>query len=308
MESESKELCLIDSGISSLADLALHSKLRILNLHCNQIRKIERLHLAQNLRHLDLSSNQIKKIECLDYLGQLRTLNLSCNQIEVMEGLAGLHSLVKCNLSYNKIQDVEGFRQMSGSGYKLSHVELQGNLLKSVRHITESLTQCSNLRNLVLTQSGSSNPACQQQNCEQIVFSDLSQLHSLNGKDRAGRTVSNDNILADIPGLEDYIDYLRTSESSDNRSTPFVTPKIDAVLNVFRQVRTPVMNSSSYQSDLDSAGHLESSSPDRDNVGTIDHENRLKLLEHQLADLVEQKQDVRSSNSCSSLKSVEKSD
>lgn len=70
----------------SFADIPLSSELHTLNLHCNQISRIERLGHLSNLQHLDLSSNCIQRIEGLSALANLRTLNLSCNLITKVEG------------------------------------------------------------------------------------------------------------------------------------------------------------------------------------------------------------------------------
>ena len=89
-EARPKEICWIDSQINSLKEVPLHVELVSLNLHCNNIHRIENLTSLRNLRHLDLSSNHIKKIDGLQGLLSLRTLNLSCNQLTVVENLGTL--------------------------------------------------------------------------------------------------------------------------------------------------------------------------------------------------------------------------
>lgn len=71
-------------------------------------------------------------------------------------------SLVKLNLSYNQIHDLSGFCHMHGSGYKLSHLEIHGNRVDSIEHVTDCLTGCLNLRHLVLSLGGADNPVCTQ--------------------------------------------------------------------------------------------------------------------------------------------------
>lgn len=71
----------------SISELSLDSTLHAINLHCNNISKIEAIDHVWNLQHLDLSSNQISQIEGLSTLTKLRTLNLSCNLITRIEGL-----------------------------------------------------------------------------------------------------------------------------------------------------------------------------------------------------------------------------
>ena len=94
----SDELCLIDSGITSLADIPLRPNIKTLNLHCNHIGRIEQLHNLTFLRYLDLSSNRISKIEGLGGLVSLRVLNLSCNLIEVVEGLENLRYMCELDI------------------------------------------------------------------------------------------------------------------------------------------------------------------------------------------------------------------
>lgn len=86
----SKDICCIDAQINSLYDVQLNPELISLNLHCNNIQRIENLDSLVFLRHLDLSSNQIERIVGLDRLASLRTINLSCNQLQVVEGLGNL--------------------------------------------------------------------------------------------------------------------------------------------------------------------------------------------------------------------------
>ena len=87
---EDEELCVIDAGLRSLAGIDLHPRLRVVNLHCNLLGRIENLLHLRNLNHLDLSSNQITAMQGLDGLMSLRTLNLACNLIQKVKGLENL--------------------------------------------------------------------------------------------------------------------------------------------------------------------------------------------------------------------------
>ena len=84
------ELCLMDAGVQSMNDLPLTNHIQSINLHCNQIGKIENLQRLQHLCHLDLSSNHLTRIEGLDGLFALRTLNVACNQLSTLTGLRSL--------------------------------------------------------------------------------------------------------------------------------------------------------------------------------------------------------------------------
>lgn len=84
------EFCLMDAGVQNLKDLPLTAHIQSINLHCNQIAKIENLRNLRHLCHLDLSSNHLTRIEGLDGLLNLRTLNVACNQLSTITGLRSL--------------------------------------------------------------------------------------------------------------------------------------------------------------------------------------------------------------------------
>ncbi|XP_043921997.1 leucine-rich repeat and coiled-coil domain-containing protein 1 [Protopterus annectens] len=231
------DLCLIDKNISSLLEIPLDPNLQSLNLHCNQISKIEGLSHVWHLRHLDLSSNQITCIKGLGTLTFLRTLNLSCNLITKVEGLDGLVNLTRVNLSFNQISDLSGYRE--------------------------------------------------------IVLHALPQLSVMDGVNRMGEPASLSADLLDIPGLEGYMEYLLSSDSSlniekSNGGFPLVTPRIDQVLAKYRERISPstfaAMNSAvvgSLSTDVE---------PQKTNTNLY-NELRLKKLEDQILQLLEKTSD-----------------
>ncbi|XP_046547844.1 leucine-rich repeat and coiled-coil domain-containing protein 1-like [Haliotis rubra] len=294
---DSNELCLIDSGVHDIRDVPLRPHLLVLNLHSNYIQQIHNLSRLQQLRHLDLSSNQITRIQGLEGLVSLRTLNLSCNLIAEVSGLSPLRSLVKINLSYNQIGSVEGFSQLSGPGYKLSHIELHGNKLRSLPHVTQALIGCFNLRHLVLYQDGSGNPVCHQPGYPSEVFSALPQVKCLDGKDRLGQSADVTEVLNDIPGLEDYMEYLISSSSSDPQLADVITPKIDQALAVFRQ---RLLVSGEISTTVSSTDIEQSPVGVKD--GVRDQESRIQQLEGQLAQLLNKQQKSPSCESQSAEK------
>lgn len=285
---DSTELCLIDSGIKSLQKIPLRTQIQVLNLHSNFIHRIENLYHLRNLKHLDLSANQISKIEGIENLTNLRTINLSCNHLSDVRGLNGLRSLVKINLSYNHISDISGFKSLHGLEYKLSHIELHGNQLSSLQHVIKALIGCSNLRQLTLCLDGSSNPLCSDiDQYRSRLLSALTQLEVLDGVNRLGESVSSFDVLADIPGLENYMDFLvsQSSSVSDCKSVDVITPKIDQALEKFRQRKTPSFASemSATASDADTSAGISVGSKQ----SVADQEARLEILELQLAQLIQ---------------------
>ncbi|EDO35299.1 predicted protein [Nematostella vectensis] len=291
-----KEICWIDSQITSIKSLKLHSNLVTLNLHSNHISKIEGLQHLQNLRHLDLSSNQISHIEGLTSLGYLRVLNLSCNRIYLVEGLENLRKLTKLDLSYNFIENVSGLKDLHGNGYSLTTLYLHGNRIASLEHFISSVIGCISLKELTLQMYGEGNHVCNVSGYRDGVLSAMPGLAVLDGYDRTGRAAAlNDDL--DIPELEEYIQYLqssssceiKTSDSSSSKETRFdvVTPRIDQVLNRFKQ-RGP-LPSDSEQSSVNISPPSQEQARDRQIQGIqppVDHEVRLGILENLLANFV----------------------
>ncbi|XP_064202359.1 leucine-rich repeat and coiled-coil domain-containing protein 1 [Anguilla rostrata] len=236
------ELCLIDKNIKSLFEVPLSVNVRSLNLHCNRISKIEGLTTTWQLRHLDLSSNQIARIEGLDSLSSLRTLNLSCNLITKIEGLTGLVNLIRLNLSYNQISDLTGLLYLHGKEYKLKHLNLQSNRLNNLKQLLQCMVGLKSLNDVILSMDGSSNPVCATPGYREMVLQSLPQVTALDGVDRLGNTVPlMDDCPIDIPGLEDFVEFLLSSDASvsaekpNSDTTALTTPRIDEVLAQFRE-------------------------------------------------------------------------
>uniref|UniRef100_A0A4W3I6F1 Leucine-rich repeat and coiled-coil domain-containing protein 1 n=1 Tax=Callorhinchus milii TaxID=7868 RepID=A0A4W3I6F1_CALMI len=203
--------------IMLLSAVPINSKVQSLNLHCNQISKLEGLSHLWQLRHLDLSSNQIVRIEGLGNLISLRTLNLSCNLITQVEGLNGLVNLTKLNLSYNGITDLSGFLYLHGAGHKLSFLDLHSNCISTFDHLLQCMTGLCCLSDLTLVKDGRGNPVCQTPGYRELLLQSLPQLALLDGISHSGKRVhSSEGGPLDIPGLEDYAEYLVSSDSSVN--------------------------------------------------------------------------------------------
>uniref|UniRef100_A0A4W5PDK8 Leucine-rich repeat and coiled-coil domain-containing protein 1 n=1 Tax=Hucho hucho TaxID=62062 RepID=A0A4W5PDK8_9TELE len=209
------ELCLIDKSISSLLEVPLSANVTSLNLHCNHILKVEGLTTAWHLRHLDLSSNHISHIEGLNSLASLRTLNLSCNLITKVEGLNGLVNLIRLNLAYNQISDLTGLLYLHGAEYKLRHLNLHSNRLDSVNQLLQCMLGLENLSDVTLSVEGAGNSVCSSPGYREIVLQSLPQVSSLDGLDRLGNPAPpGEDSPINIPGLEDYVDFLLSSDTS----------------------------------------------------------------------------------------------
>ncbi|XP_038246017.1 leucine-rich repeat and coiled-coil domain-containing protein 1 isoform X2 [Dermochelys coriacea] len=201
------ELSLMDKGIGSLLEITLSSELHTINLHCNQISKIEGLGHIWNLQHLDLSSNQINQIEGLSILTNLRTLNLSCNLITKVEGLEKLHNLTKLNLSYNRIHDLTGFLDLRGTSHKISHIDLHSNCISSINHLLQCMMGLHYLTSLNLEKNGKSNPVCDTTGYREIILQTLPQLTVLDGRNVFGEPVNlTEENSSDLQCLEGLLD------------------------------------------------------------------------------------------------------
>ncbi|XP_072544246.1 leucine-rich repeat and coiled-coil domain-containing protein 1 isoform X2 [Salminus brasiliensis] len=277
------ELCLIDKDISSLLEVPLNSSITSVNLHCNRLSKIEGLTTAWHIRHLDLSSNHISRIEGLGGLTSLRTLNLSCNNITKVEGLNGLINVTRLNLSYNQINDLTGLLYLHGAEYKLKHLQLHSNHLDSMNHLLQCMVGLRNLRDVTLCMDGVDNPVCSLPGYREMVMQSLQQVSTLDGEDRLGnRAPSGDESPLDVPGLEDFLEFLISTDTNVQPDAPLPTPRIDEVLTQFRHrgqaLGTP--------DEMTTQDHPQRS-PHRRNFTSENQTNelRLKKLEQQVSQL-----------------------
>ncbi|KAM4605383.1 leucine-rich repeat and coiled-coil domain-containing protein 1 [Polymixia lowei] len=300
-----RELSLIDKNLTSLLEVPLSPTVTSLNLHCNRIPRIEGLTSTWHLRHLDLSSNHISQIEGLDSLTSLRTLNLSCNLITKVEGLNGLVNLTRLHLSYNQINNLTGLLYLHGAEYKLKHLSLHSNHLDNINHLLQCMLGVQSLREVTLSLDGKDNPVCRLPGYREMVMQSLPQITILDNLDCLGNPAPpGDDSPGDIPGLEDYVDFLLSSDTSANDlargNGPVTTPRIDEVLTHFRQ-----RIGSEEATDPVTVPHRS-----RDTVaGTADlvNEQRIRKLEHQVSRLFQQAPaDPVSSSSTSSVLTVQK--
>uniref|UniRef100_A0A8C7X2T6 Leucine-rich repeat and coiled-coil domain-containing protein 1 n=1 Tax=Oryzias sinensis TaxID=183150 RepID=A0A8C7X2T6_9TELE len=281
---EERELNLANKELTSLLDVPLGSILTSLNLHCNLIPRIEGLTSSWNLRSLDLSSNRISKIEGLTSLSSLRTLNLSCNLITKVEGLNGLVNLTRLNLSCNQINNLTGLLYLHGTEYKLKHLSLHGNHLDSIDHLLQCLLGLQGLRNVTLKQDGQSNPLCASAGFWDAVMESLPQIFVLDGLDRLRHPSSPGlSSICDIPGLEDYMDFLLSSDTS-------LHEKVKGAVRTPRSAAgTHTSSEEVAQSTSQPVGRrsrtLSSSGPD---PADADNEERIRKLEHQVSRLIQQ--------------------
>ncbi|XP_049637973.1 leucine-rich repeat and coiled-coil domain-containing protein 1 [Suncus etruscus] len=236
-DSSCGDLSCMGKGLTSISELSLNSTLSAINLHCNNIAKIEAIDHVWNLQHLDLSSNQITRIEGLNTLTKLCTLNLSCNLITRVEGLEALVNLTRLNLSYNQISDLSGLIFLHGIKHKLRYIDLHSNFINSVHHLLQCTVGLHFLTNLILEKDGEDNPVCRVPGYREIILQALPQLRILDCKNIFGELVNMSEINSShLQSLEGLLDNLVPSESPPNISedenidcVPEVPPSIGEV-------------------------------------------------------------------------------
>ncbi|XP_023351719.2 leucine-rich repeat and coiled-coil domain-containing protein 1 isoform X1 [Sarcophilus harrisii] len=285
----SGELCLMDKAIGSLLEVSLSSKLHTINLHCNNISKIEGLSHVLNLRHLDLSSNQISQIEGLNTLTNLCTLNLACNFITKVEGLEKLLNLTRLNLSYNHIHDLQGFLYLRGTRHKISHIDLHSNYISSTHHLLQCMVGLHFLTNLTLEKNGKNNPICDQPGYRGIILQTLPQLTVLDGMNIFGEPVYMvEGNPSDLQCLEDLLDNLVYSDSQlDKEENSGNLPGIIHYINQEmpqdqKPAATPTKNT------FCPSVEVTSSEPEQNKLGenNLNSEMRIKKLEDQISQLL----------------------
>ncbi|XP_068956300.1 LOW QUALITY PROTEIN: leucine-rich repeat and coiled-coil domain-containing protein 1 [Petaurus breviceps papuanus] len=281
------ELCLMDKGIGSLLEVSLSSKLHTINLHCNNISKIEGLCHLLNLRHLDLSSNQISQIEGLNTLINLCTLNLACNFITKVEGLEKLLNLTRLNLSYNHIHDLQGFLCLRGTRHKISHIDLHSNYISSIHHLLQCMVGLHFLTNLTLEKNGKNNPICDQPGYRGIILQTLPQLTVLDGMNIFGEPVNMvEGNPSDLQCLESLLDDLVYSDSQLNEEKKSGNLPLDINQEVSQDQKpasTTIDNTFCPSVEVTS-----STAPEKNKHGenNLNNEMRIKKLEDQISQLL----------------------
>ncbi|XP_040849687.1 leucine-rich repeat and coiled-coil domain-containing protein 1 isoform X2 [Ochotona curzoniae] len=246
-DSSCGDVCFMDKGLQRISQLSLDSTLHAINLHCNNISKIEAIDHIWNLQHLDLSSNQISQIEGLNTLTKLCTLNLSCNLITRIEGLEALINLTKLNLSYNHINDLSGLMPLHGLRYKLRYIDLHSNCVDSIHHLLQCTVGLHFLTNLILEKDGEGNPVCHAPGYRTIILQTLPQLRVLDCKNIFGEPVNlTDMSSSRLPSFEGLLDNLTSSDCPLNMSedevvdcVPVVTPPIEELPPMEQYTSTP---------------------------------------------------------------------
>ena len=135
--------------LSSSARGVAPAELLTLNLHGNNIRKVEFLTSLRSLTTLVLSFNEIHKIEGLDELKCLEQLELGFNLIKRIEGLGALERLQVLELNNNLIYRLEDVSLLKKWLPQLRELNLRNNAVCEVKsyraHVARRLTTLQTL-------------------------------------------------------------------------------------------------------------------------------------------------------------------
>ena len=165
---------------------------------------------AANVVYLNLHGNNIRKMDGFAALKSMKTLILSFNEIQKIEGVSGLHNLERMDLSYNLIKRADGLQDLPA----LHTLEMNNNLLYRLEDVSALKQAVPALTDLNL----SHNALCEAKGYRMIV---LRRLPNIIMFDRS--PVGADEIVAAGEDNTAITDDLLQSKSSTNRpgwSTP----------------------------------------------------------------------------------------
>ena len=128
------EIDLHGSKIGKIENFEKFTKLRCLDLSCNQIKTIKALQANVELKELKLYSNRIKTIEGLDKLKELCSLQLQDNNLSTIgSGLQNLKKLKALRVDCNQILTITASEIVACS--KLTFLDVSSNKLNDVSFI-----------------------------------------------------------------------------------------------------------------------------------------------------------------------------
>lgn len=125
------EICMHAAELTTIGNLEKFKKLRVLDLSCNYIMKIENLDQNKDLRQLKLYDNKIKTIENLQELKELCILQLQHNKIkQIGKGLNALKKLKILRLDCNQILKLEA--SDLSSCIQLTTIDISNNMIDNL--------------------------------------------------------------------------------------------------------------------------------------------------------------------------------
>jgi hypothetical protein len=128
---------------------------------------------AGSIVYLNLHGNNIRKIDGLATLSNLKTLILSFNEIQKIEGVEGLHTIERLDLGYNLIKRVDGLQVLPN----LRVLQLNNNLLYRLEDVSVLKQSVPALTELNL----SHNALCEAKGYRMIVLRRLPSIEVFDG-------------------------------------------------------------------------------------------------------------------------------
>eukprot|EP01048_Picozoa_sp_COSAG05_P007592 COSAG05_NODE_539_length_8851_cov_3.718693_2_plen_1327_part_00 len=173
-----------------------------------------RVSLACNIVYLNLHGNNIRKIDGLGTLTAVKTLILSFNEIQKIEGLDGLATIERLDLGYNLIKRAEGLQALP----KLRALELNNNLLYRLEDVSVLKQSVPSLTELNLAH----NALCEAKGYRMIVLRRLPDIVMFDN-----RTVDADERSAALDDTGMITDELLRRKSATGRR-PTDAAKLDS--------------------------------------------------------------------------------
>ena len=160
----------------------------------------------QNVVYLNLHGNNIRKMDGFGSLTAIETLILSFNEIQKIEGIGGLQNLERLDASYNLIKRADGLQDLPS----LTTLELNNNLLYRLEDVSALNKTVPTLTDLNL----SHNALCEAKGYRMIV---LRRLPNIRMFDR-GPVAPDERVAAGEDNTMITDDLLQSKASTNRRS------------------------------------------------------------------------------------------
>jgi protein phosphatase 1 regulatory subunit 7 len=126
-----EELYVAKNKITTIANLAPLTNLRLLSIQANRIRDLSPLREAPQLEELYISHNALESLQGIEHNTRLRVIDVSNNKITSIQGLGPLKDLEEFWASYNQISDFAEVERELKDKEKLNTVYFEGNPLQT---------------------------------------------------------------------------------------------------------------------------------------------------------------------------------
>ena len=164
-----------------LGDSLIATEVELLDLSHNDLQTVADFPAMPKLRELRLVSNHLSSLapRNLPVFEELVTLDVSFNRIADFSGLAALHNLRHLNLAGNRIERLSDFQIFAASkSTSLTSLDISGNSIAEIPQLIY-LTPFLEMKKLILSCNGRSNPVCSQKGYRLAALQSLPDLEIL---------------------------------------------------------------------------------------------------------------------------------